>query len=166
MDLASAIYHCPTTTVQMYGLQNIQAFHHFEETYEVDWRFVGYSIMSSNSPTEPAQNLTLSLYDITDKRSVPSNDANSESLGYAKMIQELHFCARVQNLVLKQFQMDQAKASELFDSLPILNKITTSKATYHRCQLLPAQTNFPETRKQYQLKLQESERSKHRASSF
>merc|ERR1712217_290392 len=80
MDLASAIYHCPTTTVQMYGLQNIQAFSHFEETYEVDWRFVGYSIMSSNCPSEPAQNLTLSLYDITDKRSLP--DSNSaESLG-------------------------------------------------------------------------------------
>jgi len=191
MDLASAIYHCPTTKVEMYGLQNIQAFHHFEDTHEVDWRFVGYSVMSSNSPDEPAQNLVLSLYDISDKREVSDNAAInqiqllesngnqssgslpalgnlniSDELGYAKMIQELHFCARVQTLVLKQFQMSQMKASELFDSLPILTKIVTSKGVYHRCQLLPAETAFPETRKQYQLRLKESERNKKRSTSF
>lgn len=191
MDLASAIYHCPTTKVEMYGLQNIQAFHHFEDTYEVDWRFVGYSVMSSNSPDEPPQNLVLSLYDISDRREVSDNAAInqirslesngnqsrsslpefgnlniSDELGYAKMIQELHFCARVQTLVLKQFQMSQMKASELFDSLPILTKIVTSKGVYHRCQLLPAETAFPETRKQYQLRLKESERNKKRSTSF
>lgn len=192
MDLASAIYHCPTTKVEMYGLQNIQAFHHFEDTYEVDWRFVGYSVMSSNSPDEPAQNLVLSLYDISDRRGISDDAATtqiqspeysrrpslngslpalgdlniSDELGYAKMIQELHFCARVKTLVLKQFQMSQMKASELFDSLPILTKIVTSKGVYHRCQLLPAETAFPETRKQYQLKLKESERNKKRSTSF
>merc|ERR1711972_501476 len=92
MDLASAIYHCPTTRVEMYGLQNIQAFHHFEETYEVDWRFVGYSVMSSNSPSEPAQDLVLGLFDVTDRRVEGiafSQDGLGvpEGLGYGKMIQ-------------------------------------------------------------------------------
>jgi len=148
--------------------------------------------MSSNSPDEPAQNLVLSLYDISDRRGISDDAATtqiqspeysrrpslngslpalgdlniSDELGYAKMIQELHFCARVITLVLKQFQMSQMKASELFDSLPILTKIVTSKGVYHRCQLLPAETAFPETRKQYQLKLKESERNKKRSTSF
>jgi len=148
MDLSSAIYHAPTHTIELFALENIQTFYHFSDEFEVDWRFVGYAVMGARNSIH-TEKVTLSMYDYYESH---RSHARDPYLGYKKMVQELHFCNEIEQIKLTGFAIEQAKAIELFDSLPKLQKIIVSNQTFHRCVLLPAKTQFPESRKVYNLR--------------
>ena len=57
MDLASAIYHSPTSRIEIYGMGHLQAYSHYDREHQLDWRFVGYAIMASGNNDEAANKI-------------------------------------------------------------------------------------------------------------
>lgn len=127
MDVASCIHNKKRESIDITGLRDVQAFNHFQRSWEVDWRFVGMATMYHQNEDEERKPLKIRLSlvehleDWEDQGGVLKPLKN---IKYMKMLQELNFCsAATTKLVLQGFTLKIGTVLSLFNSLESLEMI-------------------------------------------
>lgn len=121
MDLASALYHSPLKRLELYGLEDLQAFSHYDRENQIDWRFVGYSIMANGGGDEPCEKILVAAKDIFGSNGHPTE------VTHTKMIKEFYFCGDIQQLRFVGFSVPEEDVDRIFEKCPRLSVISTVK---------------------------------------
>ena len=134
MDLASALYHNATKSIEMYGLKHATAYSHFDREEQIDWRMVGYAIMANESQREGANKVTLSAEDIYGSDGTIAV-AKPCKTPHSKIVKELVYSGRCQDATLIGFNCSEEQADDVFNKTTHLQKITVINKrliTYYR----------------------------------
>ena len=129
MDLASALYHSPLTRMEIYGLEDLQAFSHFDREHQIDWRFVGYSIMANGGEDVACDKILVAAKDLFDK------DRRVTDVAHAKMVAEFYFCGDVTKLRFVGFDVPEKEIDKIFnkcDKLNVISVVKRRRTDYHR----------------------------------
>jgi len=137
MDIASCVHNRKRCSISITGLKNVQAYNHFERTFEVDWRFVGMATMyHQDEVNDDPLKIRLSLVDhLENWRENGHIFKQLRNIKYMKMLQELNFCsASTTELVLEGFHLKIGTVLSLFnsiDSLVVIKADETHLASLH-----------------------------------
>lgn len=119
-------------TLELYGLSDFTRFEHWANEYEIDWRAVGYAIMSDDVSGLSRFDVVFAGQDIAESETF----TQKTQIKYTRLLDEFHYSTSCTSIKLLDFTVSESKLLDIFTHARNCETITTLDGVFERKDIL------------------------------